>query len=315
MIGSGLKKLAKEQGMRVAQGVAFGTLRGYATTLSEGMGFKTVAVTTKLEEEKKVILRDRLAERDLGKEFRVEQLQLCDDGVIVQFLDNPGTMKKICAFIDWFWPVLEEAGAGKADICTECGLPIGTDGVWKLVDEAAFHLHPACAQRMDRSIEIQEEQEKEDQQGSFGRGFVGALLGALVGAIVWALVLSIGYVAAIIGLLIFWLANKGYQLLGGPRGRKKIVALVVCIFLGVVIGTLLGEGMAVGQMILQGYLPGATLADIPALILAMAVEYPDYIRDMLLNMVMGLVFAYGGTWYDLYKESRMNRRTRVKHLK
>ena len=55
MIGSGLKKLAKEQGMSVAQGVAFGTLRGYAATLSEGMGFKTVAVTTRLEEEKKVL--------------------------------------------------------------------------------------------------------------------------------------------------------------------------------------------------------------------------------------------------------------------
>ena len=36
MIGSGLKKLASENGMKVARGVAYGALRGYAATLSEG---------------------------------------------------------------------------------------------------------------------------------------------------------------------------------------------------------------------------------------------------------------------------------------
>ena len=315
MIGSGLKKLAKEHGMGIGQGVAFGDLQGYATTLSEGMGFKTVTVTTRLTEEKKVIFRSRLAERDLGREFWIEQLQLCDDGIIVQFLDNPGTMKKIYAFIDWFWPILEEAGVGKTDICTECGMPIFADGVWKLVDEAAFHLHPGCAQRMHRSVEIRQEAEREEQKAGFGKGFVGALLGALLGAIVWAVVMSIGYVTAIVGILICWLAGKGYQMLGGPKGRGKVVALVVSIFLGVVLGTILGELLAVGQMILQGYLPGVTLADAPLLILTLLVEYPDYLRDILGNLGLGLLFAYAGTWYMLYKESRLNRRTKVKHLK
>lgn len=315
MIASGLKKLAKENGMGISQGVAFGDLKGYATTLSEGMGFKTVAVTTKLTEDKKVILRARLAERDLGREFRIEQVQLSDEGVVIQFLDNPGTMKKLEAFLVWFWPVLEEAGAGKSDICTECGRPIGADGVWKLVDEAAFHLHPACAQRMHRTLEIQQEQEKQEQAGTFGKGLLGAVLGALLGALVWAIVMSIGYVTAIVGVLICWLAGKGYQMLGGPRGQGKVIALIVSILLGVVVGTVLGEALAVGQMILQGYLPGATLADIPLLILTLLVEYPDYLRDILGNIGLGLLFAYAGAGYMLYKEARLNRRTKVKHLK
>lgn len=315
MIGTGLKKLAKEYGMSLAQGVAFGQMRGYAATLSEGMGFKQIALTGCLAEENKVVLRSRLGERDLGTEFRIEQIQLCDDGLIIQFLDNPGTMKKIYAFIDWFWPVLDEAGMGKADICTECKMPIGADGVWRLVDEAAFHLHPGCAQRMSRSLEIQQEQEKQERTTSYGKGFLGAILGALLGAIVWAIVMSIGYVTAIVGILICWLAGKGYQLLGGPRGRGKVLALIVSIFLGVVLGTVLGEVLAVGQMILQGYIPGAGLADIPALILALVVEYPDYLTDMLLNMLLGLLFAYGGTWWTLYQEHRANRRTKMKNLK
>lgn len=47
MIGSGLKKLAKENGLRVSNGVAYGSLRGYAATLSEGSGFKQIVISTK----------------------------------------------------------------------------------------------------------------------------------------------------------------------------------------------------------------------------------------------------------------------------
>ena len=42
MIGSGLKKLANEYGMKVASGVAYGSLGGYAATLSEGSGYKQI---------------------------------------------------------------------------------------------------------------------------------------------------------------------------------------------------------------------------------------------------------------------------------
>ena len=38
MIGSGLKKLAQENGMTVSNGVAYGSLQGYAATLSQGRG-------------------------------------------------------------------------------------------------------------------------------------------------------------------------------------------------------------------------------------------------------------------------------------
>ena len=51
MIGSGLKKLARENGMSIASGVAYGDFRGYAATFSEGSGYKLLAVTTKFPDE------------------------------------------------------------------------------------------------------------------------------------------------------------------------------------------------------------------------------------------------------------------------
>ena len=47
MIGSGLKKLAKENGMKIDSGVAYGSLGGFAATLSEGAGWKQIVFSTR----------------------------------------------------------------------------------------------------------------------------------------------------------------------------------------------------------------------------------------------------------------------------
>lgn len=47
MIGSGLRKLAAAQGLQVAHGVAYGPLKGYCATLSEGSGYKQITLVTR----------------------------------------------------------------------------------------------------------------------------------------------------------------------------------------------------------------------------------------------------------------------------
>ena len=47
MLGAGLKKLAKQYDLRVDAGVAYGSLRGYATTLFEGAA-RRIFLTTLL---------------------------------------------------------------------------------------------------------------------------------------------------------------------------------------------------------------------------------------------------------------------------
>lgn len=47
MIGTALKKLAKENGLHTSNGVAFGDFRGYATTFWEGAGYKAMCISTK----------------------------------------------------------------------------------------------------------------------------------------------------------------------------------------------------------------------------------------------------------------------------
>lgn len=69
---------------------------------------------------------------------------------------------------------------------------------------------------------------------------LGALIGALLGAMVWAAVSALGYVTALVGVLIAWLAAKGYDMLGGKPGKVKVVTLIVCVIVAVAAGTVGG---------------------------------------------------------------------------
>lgn len=148
MIGSGLKKLAQELGMKVGKGVAYGSLRGYAAAFSEGAGYKQLVFTTKFPEpDQRAALLAAAQGVDLRKTYRVEQLEAMDDGILVVFRDDPETMAKIRAFLNWFVPLLLQYGATPANVCTQCGAQIER-GRWVLIGGGAFYLHDACLEKI-----------------------------------------------------------------------------------------------------------------------------------------------------------------------
>lgn len=88
-------------------------------------------------------------------------------------------------------------------------------------------------------------QETQEKKGSVITGFIGALLGAAISAVAWAAVGMMGYIASIIGFVIAFLADKGYDLFKGRQGTVKMVILIICVVLAVAAGTL---GTAVWQI-------------------------------------------------------------------
>lgn len=304
MIGSGLKKLAAEYGMKVDRGVAYGSLQGFAATMCEGSGWKRIAFSTTFSDPvQKTAFMDAVQAVDVQKTYRVSGLGIAADGVQINFVDNPGTMGKIREFLAWFLPLLQEYGASAWDVCPECGYQI-TDGKWMLSDgNVARYYHDACAQKALREVEDQNEQRKQQDNGSYLKGTIGALLGALIGAVVWAVVLIAGYVASIIGLLIGWLSDKGYRLLGGRNGKGKIAILIVAVILGVVIGTLGADAIRIAQMINEGEVV-ATFADIPMLLVALIVGDEVYQSALLSNIGMGLLFAALGVYWFVIRAGK-----------
>ena len=314
MIGSGLKKLAKELGMQVGSGVAYGNVRGYNTTFCEGSGWKRIDIATQFTDpEQRNGLQAEINAADLQRQYRVQELIIHPKTISVVFLDNPGTMKKLRAFIDWFYPLLGQHGAAKANICPECGAQMTTEA-WYLIDGVAYCMHEACAGRVQAQLDQNEQQRQEEDTGSYAQGFVGALLGAALGAVVWALVLMWGYVASIVGLLIGWLANKGYNLFKGKQGKGKVAILIVVIILGVLVGTLAADAVTLAQMIDSGELLDLTYGDIPSTILFMLAVDNEYLTATLSNMAMGLLFAGLGVYALLRKAGQEVSGVKMKKL-
>lgn len=304
MIGYGLKKLATENAMTVSNGVAYGVLKGFATTLSEGAGYKRIDIATQFTDPNlQTQLQTALNRVDTGREYRVQNITISPRIISIVFLDNPGTMKKLTAFIDWFYPLLAEHGASGAQVCVECGAALSAIS-WYLIDGVAFPLHDSCAAHIETSITAEEQRSKEEDTGSYVQGLIGALLGSALGAIVWAIVLFLGYVASLVGLLIGWLAEKGYTLLHGRKGKGKIAILIVAIIFGVALGTIIPDVVYLVQMINAGELPGYVYGDIPQLIVFLLSEDPEYLQATMSNVGMGLLFAALGVFALLRKAGK-----------
>ena len=313
MIGSGLKKLANENGMKVAQGVAYGSLQGFAATMCEGSGWKSITFSTVITDpEKKDLFMQNVNSVDIQRTYRVQNLGIAPRNIQVVFLDNPGTMKKIREFLVWFIPLLQQAEATGVNVCPECGGEV-ISGRWVLIDGVAHYMHESCAQLVSGQISEENDRRVAESKGSYFTGFIGALLGAVIGAVVWAIVLNMGYVASLVGLLIGFLALKGYDLLKGKQGKGKVAILIVVIILGVLLGTFAAETFTVITMINDGEL-NLEIAQAPLLVLAVLLDDPEYAGAVGGNALMGLLFAALGVFSLLKKTGKAVSGIKVKTL-
>lgn len=237
MIGSGLRKFAQERNLIENYGVAYGLLSGYCVTFSEGGGWKKMTLSTCFTDATALATLQRRLEQlkqDIQKAYGVQAISVEKCRIDVVFTDTVGTMNRLEAFVNWFFPVLEQAGVPKAEICPVCGTAI-IGGRWKLVDDMAVCVHEACGQKLQAQVQGNAQARKDS--GSYAKGAVGALVGAAGGALAWALLYVVtGRIYSLIGLLMGFLADKCYDLFRGKQTTGKIVILVIAVILGVVLG-------------------------------------------------------------------------------
>ena len=138
-------------------------------------------------------------------------------------------------------------------------------------------------------------------EGSYVRGFIGALLGALIGAALWCVIMQFGFISGLVGFVIGWLAEKGYTLLKGKVGKGKVVILIVCIVIGVLVGIFASDYID-WYMSIAEYYPDACItidgqeilvdySDIPRLIVYYLSVDAEYMGAVVKNVAMGLLFA------------------------
>lgn len=292
-----LKQLAKEKGLQMDRGVAYGYFKGYAVTVHEGSSYITLTTATRFPVPgTKESLERYLGERELKKEYNLVKTELLNDRITMWFTGLTNPMKKVGAFMDWFFPLLYRYSAEFYNVCSVCGQQIQPgQGQWVMEAGVVRYVHAGCCQKLMDDAVTELDIKKQADDGSYGMGAVGAFLGAALGAVVWALVLSIGYFAAVIGLLIGWLAEKGYTLFHGRRGKAKVAILILAVIFGVVLGTFVSQAIDVAKMIGSGEIY-AEYSQIPALIFQVFGSSSQYRVEILANIGIGLLFAGLGTF-------------------
>lgn len=315
MIGSGLKKLAQENDLKISSGVAYGNLHGYASTFSEGSGYKRLVIVTSFPyPDWERWLKAELDNTNIEREYRVKSVSFNVKTIDIIFRDAAGTMKRINAFIEWFYPLLDKAYAAKCKVCAECGQPI-EKGTWKLIEGVVYPLHKDCAVQLKNTLIEEHQTELAQQKGSYLTGFIGAILGAAIGAALWAGVYAMGYMASIVGFVIGILAERGYHLFKGKKGGLKVAILIVLVIAGVAVGTLAGEWLTLYQMLKEGELVGYTVKELLPLLIEIIEVEEEATATIVKNIGSGVLFAALGVFALIKKAAKEAKPTKVQDVK
>jgi hypothetical protein len=146
--------------------------------------------------------------------------------------------------------------------------------------------------------------EKNDREGSYLLGAIGALLGSMVGAALWLLVSYFGFYASLVGFVMAYLAQFGYKLFMG-RIHKWMPFIIM---VSVVLGVLAANAVEVAIGLMQD--PEIGLTFIESLKIAPQAFYNTeyfYVGKVWTNVGVGMLFAVLGSWRtikDLFTEAR-----------
>ena len=317
MVGAALKKYAKENNLKCDGGFIYGEKHGYAISMNEDAGIKRLFIHTGFSDvQQKSAFETMLGNADLFTQYRVQNTLIQDKYVCFIFTDKIGTMDIIVGFIEWLLPQLPQYGATGADICNHCGGAMYGQGKWCAVDGIVYHMHESCLRSVTEKVRASDTAAKEAAGGRYITGLLGALIGGLLGAVVWGFILSYGWLAAPVGLLIGFLAEKGYTLLKGKLGKGKVIILIAVVLLSVAVGTILGEYLGLAKELREDFRDISSRFDYIKLMWQELPEFRSAVADDLVkNGLLGLLFAGLGAFGILRKANAEVSDTKIKELK
>ena len=182
---------------------------------------------------------------------------------------------------------------------SSCNLCTNTENLgYTEQDGQVMEVCEACHEKLQGAVE--EIKAQRETTGSYAKGAVGAVLGGIVGIVPWVLIGMLGYVAAFSGLIMAWLSYKGYQLLGGKKGRGMVWVLVIVLIVFTYVGVM------ASQMVTDANLGGFELTGNAILIYLMAPFLPEYFYTEVIwgQLALGWLFAGLGSFGLIRKANK-----------
>ncbi|MBR5696418.1 MAG: hypothetical protein IKX43_09375 [Paludibacteraceae bacterium] len=158
-----------------------------------------------------------------------------------------------------------------------------------------------CAKKLGENIDEAYE-EMERQPGNYLRGFLGASLFSIPGILVTFLLFMLGKIAALSGIVYYFLAQKGYIWFKGKFDKLGVAIVSLTSLLFVVIGTYLSYIASIVVELCKGDSSSEGLSVSEATKFAFVyVKAPEVEEELLSNIYMSLficgiiivIYAYG----------------------
>lgn len=305
MVGSAIKKYAKEHSMTVKSGIAYGVYKGFMISMEEGSGWKAVSFAVRFPDETAIqTCVGFFSSPEIKKNFRIMGVEPSLSSIKITVTDTMGTMKKVAELVDVACDRFVTLGGVGVTHCSSCGLELaGSAAVPAVMDGTVYYMHEGCLERDNEGLH--HTRNEVIKQGSVLTGAVGALAGALIGAVPWAIAYYSGWFLAILGLLIGFLSQKGYELLNGKENKAKGIIIIFTTIIGVIVATLAGIVFTVkiGWSEELGYT--LSLADSFRIVFSMLAENTEGILiDVIKDIVLGLLFAFLGAYQTIISAFR-----------
>lgn len=295
MVGTAIKKFAKEKEWTIKNGISFGIYRGYMMSMQEGAGWKSLSIAARFENDDALnSAYELLNDKKIMKEYRITDSTITPSSVIISFLDNPGTMKKILEFMESFCDGLDSFCAKGVNYCSSCGQEFNSSSaVPAVMNDVVYLLHESCMDKDDETMQHLKDEKAKD--GSTLLGLIGALAGALLGAIPWAVASYFGWFVSWFGFLIGIASQKGYELLKGKESRAKGFVIIVATVIGIIIAESVAIMVSIGVMWTQEGYDFYLLDIVYSYAYALATD-SSLLVAVLGEIALGFVFAALGIW-------------------
>ncbi len=209
-------ELAKEWGLHIHDGMAYGIYCGCVLTVLPGQAQCHLSITTRLPSQVRWSGLGRKERQDLG----IRSLRWEGFALTAVFSDDETLPQRVQAFLERCTPELLALGAATAECCPICGNAVMGRHPWFLVGSAACHLHPECAVALERGNRRRKKAFL--APGNLKKSLLGGSLGGMVGVLLW-LALVIGKIPPVLAApALPWLVYLGWVWGEGAQGMARV---------------------------------------------------------------------------------------------
>ncbi|MBR0576638.1 hypothetical protein KCG48_09835 [Proteiniclasticum sp. BAD-10] len=148
---------------------------------------------------------------------------------------------------------------------------------------------PECIAQVQETLAAVKEQEV--HSGSYVKGLVGALLGSLLGGVLWVVISYLGFLVALVGFAMGYLAYHGYKSFGGKIGKGMTPIILGSLVLTIILANVVEVALGLLMSPELGLTAWESFAVAPR---ALFDSELFYVGEVWKNIGLGLLFAFFG---------------------